>query len=188
MSFSENILYVIETSHFRGKTEDRIRTLAHQLPGLPEAADLTVVRTEKGKPYFLHLADSLYVSVTHCGDYWLCLFSPRQVGIDLQIHTGKNHPERIARRFFHPEETEFLSGRENDVFFSLWTAKESYVKYTGKGIAGQLDKFSVIENGEIKKEIEGIPLRFLEEFPQYTCCVCGGAEGPIRIIRIQDPV
>ena len=188
MSISENILYVIETPHSRGRTEERIQALARQLPGIPEDADLTVSRTEKGKPYFLHLADRLYVSVTHSGDYWMCMFSSCPVGIDLQIHTGKNHPERIARRFFHPEETAFLSGREKDVFFSLWTAKESYVKYTGKGIAGQLDTFSVIENGEIKKEIEGIPLRFLEEFPQYTCCVCGGAEGPIRIIRIHDPV
>ena len=172
MSISENILYVIETPHSRGRTEERIQALARQLPGLPEDADLTVVRTEKGKPYFLHLADRLYVSVTHSGDYWMCMFSSCPVGIDLQ----------------NPEETAFLSGREKDVFFSLWTAKESYVKYTGKGIAGQLDTFSVIENGEIKKEIEGIPLRFLAEFPQYTCCVCGGAEGPIRIIRIQDPV
>ena len=59
MSISENILYVIETPHSRGRTEERIQALARQLPGIPEDADLTVSRTEKGKPYFLHLADRL---------------------------------------------------------------------------------------------------------------------------------
>lgn len=188
MSFSENILYVIETEQLRGRTEERIRMLAEQLPGIPENADLTVARTEKGKPYFRFLKEHLHVSVTHSGRYWMCLFSPCPVGLDLQIHTEKNHPERIARRFFHPEEVEYLSGREEEAFFPLWTAKESYVKYTGTGIAGQLNTFSVIQNGTIKKEIEGIPLRFLEEFPQYTCCVSGGADGPIRIIRTRDTI
>lgn len=188
MSLSENILYVIETEQLRGRTEERLRVLARQLPGIPEDAVLTVARTEKGKPYFPQLADSLYVSVSHSGRYWMCLFSPCPVGLDLQIHNGKKHSEKIARRFFCSEEADYLSDREEEEFFTLWAAKESYVKYTGTGIAGQLNTFSVIENGTVKKEIEGIPLRFLEEFPQYTCCVCGGAEGPIRIIRTRDPV
>ena len=42
MSFSENILYVIETEQLRGRTEERIRMLAEQLPGIPENAKFSV--------------------------------------------------------------------------------------------------------------------------------------------------
>lgn len=187
MSIQEELLFVIHTEQTHGKTDARVQELARRAAELPAEADLTIVRTAEGKPFFLHLQEQLQFSVTHSGDYWMCLFSPRPVGIDLQHHANKNREEKIARRFFHPQEVRFLSEYGWDRFYDLWAAKESYVKYTGTGIAGEFSSFSVVDNGGIKKEIEGIPLRFLEEFPQYTCAVSGGTGGAIRIVPAEDP-
>ena len=71
-----------------------------------------------------------------------------EVGIDLQkILPYKERYDRLAGRFFRPEEAEALSRMEEKekagAFFRLWTVKESYLKYTGRGIGGGLSSFRV---------------------------------------------
>ncbi len=51
---------------------------------------------------------------------------------------------RIAERFFAPNEIRYIKGGGD--FYEIWTRKEAYVKYTGRGIAQGLDTFSVVDD------------------------------------------
>jgi 4'-phosphopantetheinyl transferase len=55
--------------------------------------------------------------------------------------------EKIAQRFFTREEAEHMrNSKESDqviAFLKIWTAKESHIKYTGKGLSQNLSTFSV---------------------------------------------
>lgn len=183
-----DVLYIIKTENTHGHTDERVIALADGLPGRESKAPLCITRAETGKPYFKDTPESLHFSVTHSGEFWCCLFSRYPVGLDLQRIPGHKDFPRIARRYFHPVEVHYLEENGWEKFPEIWCAKESYVKYTGKGIAGGLGRFSVIENNQIKKEIEGIPLRMVEGFPRYKCFICGGALGELRKIYAEDPV
>jgi hypothetical protein len=56
---------------------------------------------------------------------------------------------RLAKRFFHPEEQDYLFGATTNEqatrFFDIWTKKESYLKYQGTGIDRDLGSFSVFQ-------------------------------------------
>ena len=134
--------------------------------GILSAADLlvmpepVVIRGEKGKPYFDSEVvgqndqqprwSDIHFSLSHSGDYSACAFHTKPVGLDLQVHRECRR-EAIARRFFHPAEYAWLEKTGFEAFFQVWAAKESYVKYTGSGIAGGLDTFSVVdENGLVR--------------------------------------
>ena len=87
----------------------------HLLPFVP----VQKVVSARGKPAFADLP-GLHFSISHC----------RQ--------------EAITRRFFHPREQAWLT-QYPEAFFSLWTAKESVVKWSGKGIGEDFSRFSVID-------------------------------------------
>ena len=61
-----------------------------------------------GKPFFPQ-GPGLHFSLTHSGEWWLCAFSDRPLGLDLQIHRSYADPARLARRFFHPREDAWLA-------------------------------------------------------------------------------
>ena len=110
-------------------------------------------RTERGKPYFPNQPE-LHFSISHSGDYWACAMAEQPVGLDLQEHVRRKDetPEssadrycRMAKRFFHPWEAEYV--RQQDSyrrFFQIWSARESYVKYTGQGIDNHFGEFCVL--------------------------------------------
>ena len=66
------------------------------------------------------------------------------IGIDLEYLREMDNIVKIAERFFSPQEAKLIasltSDRQKQVFFQLWTAKEAYLKATGEGLAGSLDK------------------------------------------------
>lgn len=185
IELDKDILYVLHTKILHGKSDDRILQAASEILQWDDTdGSLRLCRKENGKPYFM--GDPIYFSVSHSGDYWMCIFSRYPIGIDFQKKKTKNNAEKIARRFFHPDEIDYLEKQEWIPFFDIWCAKESYVKYTGSGIAGELAAFSVVQNGQMKNKIKGIPLRQCKEFPQYSLFICGGAEGEITVMPADD--
>lgn len=98
---------------------------------------------EHGKPE-LPKEYGLYFNLSHSGGYAACAISDHNIGTDIQIHQGER--ESLAKRFFHPEELEVLNKAEDPVrcFYDLWCLKESYIKYTGRGLGAGLNRFSVI--------------------------------------------
>lgn len=106
--------------------------------------DLSVCRDKKfGKPYIKELP-GLSFSISHSGPWWSCAVSETEVGLDLQeVHSCRQ--EKIARRFFHPDEVKWLEKFGFDSFCRIWAYKESYVKYTGAGLLDGMDYFSAAD-------------------------------------------
>lgn len=116
-----------------------------------------------------------------------------EVGLDLQkILPYKDRYLRLSERFFCPEEKNaLLSLKEEergDYFFRLWTVKESYLKFTGKGLGGGLDSFGTdLGSGRILPGRDQDPpavFRILEGPGGYALSVCASSlPDHIEIIR-----
>ena len=103
----------------------------------------------------------LFFSLSHSGNMMICAVACFNIGADCQIIDTENTEKyiKIAKRFYSERENIFLSSIlhsedfESDAdekefryinnFFKIWTKKEAYVKYTGKGLSEGLNTFSV---------------------------------------------
>ena len=116
-----------------------------------------------------------------------------EIGLDLQmVLPYKERYDRLAERFFRPEERSLLLSLEGqaraDFFFRLWTVKESYIKFTGRGLGEGLDTFAAdLSAGRILPGKEGGPFavfRILEGPAGYAMCVCASSlPDHIEIVR-----
>ena len=140
--------------------------------------DLTLARPLYQKPFFPH-SPEIRFSVTHSGGCWACAFSRQPVGLDLQI-TQPVQGEKLARRFFHPREAEYLAAHPEE-FFRVWTAKESYVKLTGRGIDDAFHHFSVVCPGGLRSQLDGAFIRHIPFRPGYTLCLCAPSIGEVTV-------
>lgn len=135
---------------------------------LPES--LKILRTEKGKPYF----DGIPVefSVSHTDDVWVCLMSVgnEPVGIDIQQVKPYSY-DKIAARYYTKEEQEYLEQNGEDGFFRIWTRKEAYAKYTGRGLGRYLAVIDTLTNNAGNTEnVLFIDIE-LKEGIKGACCV-----------------
>jgi 4'-phosphopantetheinyl transferase len=107
-----------------------------------------ILRTEKGKPYFKELP--LQFSVSHTDNLWVCLISDcaDPVGVDVQKKKEYSY-EKIAARYFTDDEKAELSKNGTEAFFEIWTRKEAYAKYTGKGLTKDLEEISTLNDSEV---------------------------------------
>lgn len=142
--------------------------------GLIPPEESALLRTASGMPYF-GSTGAPHFSVSHSGQLWGAAFAKEQIGFDLEC-VKERAWESVARRFFHPEERAYALAHGGDAFFSVWTAKESYVKYLGVGIDVAFSEFSVVEKGAVS----GAPLRVLFLRPPvpegFSACVCMAEE------------
>lgn len=118
--------------------------------------DAIVKRGEYGKPYFENVP--VCFSISHSGEIWACLMADFNVGMDIQLYRQLKY-EKVAQRFFAENEAEYIKEQGIHAFFQVWSRKEAFVKYTGKGFAHEgFSNFSVINkdsNGYFfKKNIE----------------------------------
>lgn len=105
---------------------------------------------EKGKPYIK--GNPLYFSISHSGSFVACAIDSRPVGIDIEAY--RNIPDTLAKRFCTEEELLFIFEKSDKInvkkFFSVWTAKEAYLKCTGEGLSGGLKSIVVSTKDNIK--------------------------------------
>jgi phosphopantetheine--protein transferase-like protein len=137
-----------------------------------------ITKGAHGKPSFAapELA-AVRWSLSHSGIYTAIAFSDSEVGIDIEdMARQREDDERyraIARRFFAPDEIEFVCGGAGSSvkrrFFRVWTAKEAFVKYTGEGISRGLATFSTLAG----PPADGAYITTVRETPAAVCAVCG---------------
>ena len=168
---------------------------------------LRVERTESGKPYFPD-CPRIQFSISHSGDYWACAVAEKSVGLDIQEHVRKKSETReaaaarflkMAHRFFHPVEAKFVELDSCPNFFTVWTAREAYVKYTGQGIDKHFSEYCVVPEQEeqwpyIADQTEETTWQALGKWfwksgygKGYSLCVC--TEEPCECVivpRIQE--
>lgn len=105
-----------------------------------------VERSQGGKPYgkvwTKSEEESWAISLSHSGSWVLCSIGRGESGVDVETETEAW--EEIAERFFLPQEAKFLQKMpplcRKQAFLCYWTIKESYLKYTGEGLTGDLSK------------------------------------------------
>jgi phosphopantetheinyl transferase len=146
---------------------DAARRVGVQLP-----EELIIARPGGGKPVFANV-HGLHFSVSHSGPLWACAFFGAPVGLDVQQHTRCNM-RGVARRFFHHDEHAWLERTQYREFFSLWCAKESYVKYLGRGIDDGFDDFCVVKDEALTETMDGAYFRHLHGIEGFSACVCAG--------------
>ncbi|KAL4229965.1 hypothetical protein ACF0H5_010355 [Mactra antiquata] len=126
-----------------------LRRMLHRVTKIPYN-EITLGRTEKGKPYLLNTVEDIYkdlsFNVSHHGDYVVLAAEVNTaVGIDTmkleKPAAAKTLSEyfRIMRRQFTTDEWSQIESGQTDeeklcTYYRLWCLKESYVKLLGIGI------------------------------------------------------
>lgn len=88
-----------------------------------------------GKPFFLR--SDMEFSLTHTKTMAFCALSDQPVGVDAE--TIRPVRPRVPERTMNPLELEWMETMDDrdEAFLQLWTAKEAWVKLTGRGLEGR---------------------------------------------------
>ena len=108
-------------------------------------SDFTMEKNPYGKPRLTGIHD-FYFNLSHSGHWVVLACGATELGIDVETIKAEQQKEKLARRFFTPEEQSFIFGEETGIderFYQIWTAKESYLKYLGTGLQKALNSFCV---------------------------------------------
>ncbi len=151
--------------------------LAKVLP-LYGASPEKITLDPKGKPG----TAGVHFNLSHSGALAICAVGREAVGCD--IEKAEKEPKGVAKRFFHRNEVEYLQGfqepKRNEMFFRLWTLKESYIKMTGEGMQLPLRDFELLLDGEriqVRREGKILSCHILEyRIPGYKVSVCAEEE------------
>lgn len=115
-------------------------------------AECEIGYTDRGAPVVS--GESVYISLSHSGDYAVCAVCDKPVGIDIQrpqkVRTGilKHFFDENQRKAFlevygcKPDEV-YLNSAAQDAFLRQWTVKESYMKLTGQGMTMGFDRILI---------------------------------------------
>lgn len=152
-------------------------SLCEQIGDEKKSPSFSVEYGENGKPYLSEHPD-LHFNLSHSGSYVCCALGDRPVGVDIQKITDVK--KGLAERFFTEEDNRKLhqcSEKERKkLFFRMWSIKESFIKLTGKGIAGGLDTFEIdwAENLILDREKKDPIAHFMvcNNLAGYSACVC----------------
>lgn len=156
--------------------------------------DLSNIKfTEKGKPYLNNC--NIHFNISHSGEYVMCAVSNQPLGCDVEAIS--NVDLKIAEKYFNIAEAEKIFNnpepdRQRDMFFRLWTLKESFMKAVGKGLTLKLNDFSVvINNGDatVKQEIEPHKTFYFKEYSidknyKFSCCSLTSDFAPVQIVDL----
>lgn len=110
---------------------------------------LKIYYTDAGKPYF---EDShIHFSIAHSGKTALIAVSfSGIIGVDFEHESKKKDYKKLSKRFFHPEESNFLelSKEEElaDLFLKMWIKKEAIVKCLGGTMFSMMSKINTLDN------------------------------------------
>ena len=119
---------------------------------------------EKGK---LYLPDTnIHFNLSHSGDLAACAIFGREVGIDIQ--TISEVSGSLVKKVTTGREYELLHALKKterpEMFFRIWTIKESYLKFLGEGLGIAMSRLYVSfgEKISIRQDGEDIPVIFEE--------------------------
>ncbi len=109
-----------------------------------------IIKSEHGKPLIINpYSDNFHFNISHSGNIWICATARNNIGIDIEkIKIGR---KSIVEYYFTKDEQNYLNQSPNfdKAFFKIWTAKEAYAKYTGRGISATLLRSASVSEGKI---------------------------------------
>ncbi|MGN0106617.1 MAG: 4'-phosphopantetheinyl transferase family protein [Hominilimicola sp.] len=147
-----------------------------------EIEDFTLEYGKNGKPYIRD--KNIYFNLSHSENTVMCAVSDMEIGCDVEKVTDIDL--EIAKRFFHSAEYEMLvkartDEEKRDMFFRLWTLKESFLKATGLGMALPTDSFCIHINKDKISVFQDVNREnyYFKEYDfndGYKYAVCGKSE------------
>lgn len=149
---------------------------------------------EYGKPHLIEFSD-LHFSISHSNKWVVCGWSKNVIGID--IEEIKNIDINIVKSQFCKSEYEYiLTGDRNERirrFIQLWTLKESYIKFEGKGLNIPLNSFCIraednvfsLETQISEKTLYLKQIEFSKDYFLAECC-CDDSCIEIRELSLNE--
>lgn len=114
--------------------------------------DIIFSRQKYGKPYIKGYPD-FHFNISHTKNAIAIAISDYPVGVD--VERIRKVEFKIADRFFASLECQYINPPTTGAdqrFFEIWTKKEAYVKWIGKGLVQPLNSFDVTSY-ELKERI-----------------------------------
>ena len=141
-------------------------------------ADLSFDKNDYGKPYLLGFPNFHY-NISHTKNAIVIGISDKPIGVD--VEKIKFADLKIAERFFCDNElASILSNREpNTAFYKIWTKKEAYIKWDGKGLSLPLTSFDVTDC-KLNKMFSSF------EIGEYILSVCSETDFSESALEIYD--
>ena len=111
---------------------------------------LIISRNDNGKPFFQD--NEVEFSISHSGHFVVVAVSfGGSVGVDFEASVSMTKDvNRLAKRFFHPEEYEFIKHLDEEQarekFMEMWTKKEAIVKCLGSTMFSLMGKINTMRS------------------------------------------
>ncbi len=202
-SFSDDIIQKVESFRFE---KDQLRSLISNALVrylICEKTELSPSSfryevSENGKPAVRN-SENLHFNLSHSGAWVVCALDTDEIGIDIEKKNTIDLEE--VNYLLDNNEKEFIQAtpvkERASLFYSIWTAKESYLKALGYGISGPISPGSLEiqfgSNGIVlfirKNKVDDWNLVPLEIDPDYSLTVCTRSKNikkEVTIIDIQD--
>lgn len=148
------------------------------------------VYSEFAKPSIAEI-EGVCFNISHSGGWVVCAFGKEKAGVDIeQVRPIK---KRMPKLFLSPEEfMEWNNAKNCEAFFyELWVLKESYCKYTGKGLHLPMNtiRFYRDSNGILKVKADGrVCCKVYPIDEGYKMAVCSEEKLPelVKIIDVEE--
>lgn len=155
----------IKHTDSRMTSEVFIKYIANTHLGLAED-ELIIDRNEYGKPCLRNFPN-IHYNISHTKGLIVCAIADGCVGID--VERVRSFKRGIVERFFSPQEREYIFAshrHQEERFAEIWTRKEAYVKWLGKGMAVPFESF------DVKQEITEMLYSFTHDncYAISVCC------------------
>ena len=125
-----------------------------------------IAKTPQGKPFFPD--DPFHFSISHTKTHVFCCLSRENVGIDAE-EIGRKIDPLLKERFCSPAEQSRI--KTSDDLLRLWVLKESYAKFTGRGIGNYLKNTDFSPNDPRIQTIDGCYVAVFIEERNEPCCL-----------------
>ncbi len=170
----------VRIANLRSETDKRLVITAHRL--LCYALKTQYSRSpveddwasgQQGKPY-LKNAPSIHFNISHSGSIAMCALHDAPVGID--VEAVRRVDEGVEKRFMSEQELYVYNAALDRVsmFYKIWTLKESYVKFCGRGLGTALHQLTVYPDGDrIVSNVSGCGFSLVNvKVPGYQAALC----------------
>lgn len=164
-----------QRAHRYKRFEDKLRCVTSDalLRRALGTDEFQIQKNPYGKPSVIG-RDDFHYNLSHSGNYVVIAFGESEVGVDIQEHRAHTDIPLIAHRCFCQDEQEYIFQCPEETeqrFYEIWTGKESYLKYIGKGLGKSMQSFSVLadtQNRRLLHPIEGYTLTLYAADREYT--------------------
>lgn len=154
-----------------------------------------VIQLDKNNKPFIKNVNNLYFNLSHSNKIGLCIISDKEVGCDVEKISDDFLD--IAKTYFNKNEINLIEQQKTyknkqELFFRLWTLKESYTKALGIGLNLDLNKFQISLNNKKIKVSSDINIDtnfYFEEIDlkntDYKCSICSKSFEKCKITEIK---